>query len=54
MPGVKSDTVCDNKHERGHSLHLAQVLARVKVPAHTMSKRIPLWEDDAGLGLFFA
>ena len=25
-----------------------------RVPAHTMSKRIPLWEDEAGLGLFFA
>ena len=24
------------------------------LPAHTMGKRISLWEDEAGLGLFFA
>ena len=33
---------------------LHRCLNRSQVPAHTMSKHIPLWEDDAGLGLFFA
>ena len=31
-----------------------QCLRGSQVPAHTMSKRIPLWEDEDGLGLFFA
>ena len=31
-----------------------QCLRGSGVPAHTMSKRIPLWEDEAGMGLFFA
>ena len=29
-------------------------LRGTRTPASTMSKRLPLWEDEAGLGLFFS
>ena len=29
-------------------------LRGTRTPACTMSKRLPLWEDEAGLGLFFS
>ena len=54
MLRIKNNTFCDNNHERGNPLSLTQVFTTVPLPAHTMSKRIPLWEDEEGLGLLIA